>query len=202
MNDVSFRADDGISALADGALTGSTRAQAVHRVLSSAEGLQTWHVYHVIGDVLRSPELATGGDDHAFCERLSQKIAIEPKPPRYDPAHTVLQVASAHSVDTLAPVASANAAVWRWKLLAGVACAACGGLLGLALWGAPSSPAQMAVSDIQRPVITVVDGRNGPMLRDPHLDRLIAAHQQVGGHSALQMPAGFLRNATVEGVER
>jgi sigma-E factor negative regulatory protein RseA len=30
------------------------------------------------------------------------------------------------------------------------------------------------------------------------LDQLLAAHQQFGGTSALQMPAGFVRNATFE----
>jgi sigma-E factor negative regulatory protein RseA len=34
------------------------------------------------------------------------------------------------------------------------------------------------------------------MLRNPQLDALIAAHNQVGGSSALQMPSGFLRSAT------
>ncbi len=36
------------------------------------------------------------------------------------------------------------------------------------------------------------------MLRDPQLDALLAAHRQFGGTSALQMPTGFLRNATFE----
>jgi sigma-E factor negative regulatory protein RseA len=40
------------------------------------------------------------------------------------------------------------------------------------------------------------------MMRDPQLDALLAAHRQLGGTSALQMPAGFLRNATFEGVAR
>jgi sigma-E factor negative regulatory protein RseA len=34
------------------------------------------------------------------------------------------------------------------------------------------------------------------MIRDPRLDELLAAHKQFGGASALQQPAGFLRNAT------
>jgi sigma-E factor negative regulatory protein RseA len=34
------------------------------------------------------------------------------------------------------------------------------------------------------------------MLRNPQLDALIAAHNQAGGSSALQMPSGFLRSAT------
>ena len=40
------------------------------------------------------------------------------------------------------------------------------------------------------------------MIRDPRLDELLAAHKQFGGTSALQMPAGFLRNATFEAPAR
>jgi len=40
------------------------------------------------------------------------------------------------------------------------------------------------------------------MLRDPQLEELMAAHRQYGGVSALQMPAGFLRNATYETPQR
>lgn len=40
------------------------------------------------------------------------------------------------------------------------------------------------------------------MLRNPELDALLLAHQQMGGHSALQMPSGFLRNATFERAGR
>ncbi len=40
------------------------------------------------------------------------------------------------------------------------------------------------------------------MLRDARLDELMAAHKQFGGTSALQKPAGFLRNATFDGPTR
>jgi sigma-E factor negative regulatory protein RseA len=40
------------------------------------------------------------------------------------------------------------------------------------------------------------------MIRDARLDELLAAHRQSGGASALQMPSGFLRNATFEGPAR
>ena len=35
-----------------------------------------------------------------------------------------------------------------------------------------------------------------PVLRDARLEQLLAEHRQYGGMSALQMPAGFLRDAT------
>ena len=39
-------------------------------------------------------------------------------------------------------------------------------------------------------------------LRQRRLDALMAAHQQMGGHSAWQGPSGFLRNATYERPQR
>jgi sigma-E factor negative regulatory protein RseA len=42
----------------------------------------------------------------------------------------------------------------------------------------------------------VVQTPHGPVLRDPRLEQLLAQHRQYGGMSALQMPAGFLRDAT------
>jgi sigma-E factor negative regulatory protein RseA len=38
------------------------------------------------------------------------------------------------------------------------------------------------------------------MIRDPQLDGFMAAHRQLGGASVL--PAGFVRNATLEGPAR
>ena len=41
-----------------------------------------------------------------------------------------------------------------------------------------------------------------PMIRDPNLDKLLAAHRQFGGASALGTSSGFLRNATFEAPSR
>lgn len=198
MDHVNPSPDDRISALADGVLSGSARAQAVQCVLASTEGMQTWHAYHVIGDVLRSEELAPRADDQAFWDRLSQKIAQEPdRPVPVDDSREVQGGGASYP-----PIVSANEPAWRWKVLAGLACAAVGGVLGYGMSDSASTSAQMAASGSVPSVIEVVDGRHGPMLRDPQLDSLMAAHQQVSGHSVLQVPAGFLRNATYEGAAR
>ena len=39
---------------------------------------------------------------------------------------------------------------------------------------------------------------NSPFVRDAQLDRYLAAHKQFAGSSALGVPSGFLRSATVE----
>jgi len=46
--------------------------------------------------------------------------------------------------------------------------------------------------------MVLASGEPRVMLRDARLDALLAAHKQFGGASALQVPAGFLRNATFE----
>jgi sigma-E factor negative regulatory protein RseA len=65
--------------------------------------------------------------------------------------------------------------------------------------GAPSQPAS---EDPKTQIQVTVAGSQQVMIRDPRLDELLFAHRQFGGTSALQMPAGFLRNATFESPGR
>jgi sigma-E factor negative regulatory protein RseA len=48
----------------------------------------------------------------------------------------------------------------------------------------------------------VVNTPQGAVIRDTQLEALMAEHRQHGGMSALQMPAGFLRNATYDATGR
>ena len=81
--DVGSAADAGgepgawLSALADG------DAQALERACShwreDHQARKTWHVYHVIGDVMRSEELARpAARDAAFVASLRTRLAAEP----------------------------------------------------------------------------------------------------------------------------
>lgn len=185
--------------LVDGQLQDDACAQAFDALLSDRRAIQTWHTYHVIGDVLRSSELAPSSSDLAFLERLERSLAKEPVRP------VVIQ-------SSLIPVTnnlpSANASIFRWKMLAGLASFALVGVVGLNLW-TPSGlqgDAQIAVQNTVVPsaptTLVAADTAVGTMIRDERLDELMAAHRQLGGHSALQMPAGFLRSATYEGAGR
>lgn len=188
-----------VSDLVDGYVPDGAGAHTIDDVFSDRQAVQAWHAYHVIGDVLRSSELAPSGSDHAFLERLERRLAQEPQRPVVTP----VQVEPA-----TANLASANASVFRWKMFAGVAGFALVGVVGLNLWTQVGSrnDAQMVAQDVvlpRAPVVAVAaDSGAGTMLRDPRLDELMAAHRQLGGHSALQVPAGFLRNATYEGPAR
>ena len=185
--------------LVDGQLQDDACAQAFDALLSDRRAIQTWHTYHVIGDVLRSSELAPSSSDLAFLERLERSLAKEPVRP------VVIQSSRIPVTNNLP---SANASIFRWKMLAGLASFALVGVVGLNLW-TPSGlqgDAQIAVQNTVVPsaptTLVAADTAVGTMIRDERLDELMAAHRQLGGHSALQMPAGFLRSATYEGAGR
>jgi sigma-E factor negative regulatory protein RseA len=201
-----------LSALADGELQGEEWLQAMaHAGDDSAQS--TWATYHLVGDVLRSPELAQHGRNDLLASVRAQ-LAREASAPVLAPA-IVTQVA-VPEVDH-----AANASVFRWKMVAGFASLAAvsaigwtsmsalrSGSEGAQLAAAPATavavgaPLVAVAAPEAQPVTKVVQQGQSMMLRDPRLDELLAAHRQYGGASALQMPAGFLRNATFEAPSR
>lgn len=183
------------SALADGELQDAEFAQALAALRADERAQRRWHDYHLVGDVLRAgSRAAVGAHDPAFMTRLRQRLREEGARPQ----------AVAQEMRTNAQ-RSANDEVWRWKLVAGLASVAIVAVLAwplavsrrhegpaVALAQPGATPSQVAA---QAPVAIT---ETPVMIRDPRLDQLIAEHQQLGGTSALQMPAGFLRNATFE----
>ena len=69
-----------ISALADGEADPGESARGVSAWADgSSEARRSWHVYHLIGDVLRSEDLASApARDQVFLERLRLRLADEP----------------------------------------------------------------------------------------------------------------------------
>ena len=55
-----------ISALADGQLQGDAFARGVELAASDPAAREAWQAYHLIGDVLRSGELAVASSPSAF----------------------------------------------------------------------------------------------------------------------------------------
>jgi len=201
MNEV-LKQREQISALADGQLHGDDLAAAVEAVAMVEDARESWHVYHVVGDVLRSPDLAAGRDDLAFVARLRQRLQEEVSTGPRPLAPVALAV---DSPDVLRP--AANEPVFRWKLVAGFASLAAVAAIGWQLLGvggpvpAGAQLAQTAPIEV-RVAATEQGAPDGAavMIRDARLDDLLAAHRQFGAASALQNPSGFLRNATfVEG---
>ncbi len=192
-----------LSALADGQLQGEAFETALAFSADDGEGRVTWQLYHLVGDVLRSPDLARPVDP-AFMSRLRGQLELEP----LHPLSTASRVSS--DIQVVAPVfqEAANASVFRWKMVAGVASLAAVAAIGWtslsSIQGVGAPGPQLAVAPVGAggqgaPVMAVADSDGQQvMIRDPRLDELLAAHKQFGSTSALQMPAGFLRNATFE----
>src|SRR6476646_4527924 len=114
MNDT-MNVNERISALADGQLEGEAFASAVEAVCADGEARATWHAYHLVGDVLRSRELAAGTPAPAFLSRLSARLAQE------QPDGLAQAPAEAFPVDRPLAQPAANDGAFRWKLVAGVA---------------------------------------------------------------------------------
>jgi sigma-E factor negative regulatory protein RseA len=184
-----------ISALADGQLQGQAFARGVELATSDPVARQAWQTYHLIGDVLRSGELAAGTTSPVFVERLQARLRLEKPLSAPEPAQAV-------EIRYVRPQA-ANDSSFRWKLVAGFASVAAIGAIAWSLAGvAPgkSDSGELAKSSGNATVLTA--GERGLMIRDPQLDELLAAHRQLGGASALQMSGGFVRNAAFDGSNR
>jgi len=199
MKNVDIPPQERLSAMADGELAPVELVHALDAVLGDEASVNIWHAYHVVGDALRSAELTADGKDLEFLRKFEQRLALEPDYPH--PHSTAVQAALVGVPGSH----SANASTMRWKLVAGVACSALALVVGVGQWRQSEPPASgvqlSAVPPSQAfaiaPVALPAVGAQ-VMIRDPELDRLLAAHQQLGGHSALQRSSGFLRNATFE----
>ena len=201
-----------VSALADGHLCGESFACAVEASVNDADARATWHAYHLVGDALRSPDLAQCGVSAGFMTRFQARLQAETwHVPQPEMATAVVAVV-APVVRSVNVDEAANQSVFRWKLVAGFASMAAVAAVGWNLMGSfnPSIGQILASAQQPVPVLTTiassdvavgsVNSTQVPqvMIRDAHLDALLAAHKQFGGASALQAPSGFLRNATFE----
>ncbi|MDP1564869.1 MAG: sigma-E factor negative regulatory protein [Polaromonas sp.] len=197
-----------ISALADGQLASDDFAAVLAVCEADDQALASWNAYHLIGDVLRSPGLASQVSDAAFLTRLRTRLADEPA---IDARREVPAVSAAVTAMpgawTDAGREASNDSSFRLKLVAGFVSVAA--VVAVA-WStgptllAPSAAPQLAQSTTpqlarpEAPQQVLVMSAQGPVVRDARLQQLLAEHKQFGGTSALQMPSGFLRNATFE----
>jgi sigma-E factor negative regulatory protein RseA len=209
-----------LSALADGELDSAQAQALVSTSRTDTQLLHSWASYHAIGDVLR----AHASDAHAATARAAPATrsasAAQPGVQVVASAKTTAaNLAPAPALLAIAPQAAANDSVWRWKLVAGVAALAAVGSVLWSVVGQQGGPAGAQLAQRSSPAPAIVAGaqevaaqgvaaqgtttqgvttqEGAPvMIRDPRLDELLAAHKQFGGASALQQPAGFLRNAT------
>lgn len=200
---------DDLSSLMDGELEASAVGRACGRWRDDAEARVSWHAYQLIGDVLRSDDLAShGAHDAAFLAAFRQRMAREP-------------VVLAPSVPSAEPAAVPQRRTWATPVAMAAGFVAVAGVLvvaqvsgGLSLRGA-SSDASLAQVSTAAPALVLAGGSasgvrgdppavvlNGQLIRDVRLDEYLAAHKKFGGSSVPGGPSGFLRNAAADGTAR
>jgi len=189
-----------LSALLDGDLQGGD-AQAVQRACAlwrdDAQSRQNWHAWNLIGDVMRSEELAQApARDAAFLARLRERLADEPAV--LAPAPTVAVAARGWRPAWLLPtaVAAGFAMVAGVLVVARIAPPQAAPVLaatpasGLGLASLPgAAPNSVSVS-------ASASGAVG-LIRDTRLDNYLRAHRAARGSPAAAVPGGGMRNVAV-----
>lgn len=201
-----------LSALLDGETGAAASVAACAWWCEDAGARRDWHSWHLIGDALRSDELAsTAGCDARLLAALRARLAGEQP----------LRPATVVSLDAERAARVARRPV-RWMLPSAMAAGLVLVVGTFALVrpfqepsGVPSQLASAGVAARPAPVppltsaalgdtgdrqsFTVTDAK---MIRDARLERYLAAHKQFTGSSALGVPSAFLRSATVESTVR
>lgn len=206
-----------LSALADGELAADEVPAACVEWREDAAARSRWHAYQLIGDVLRSDDLAsTARHDADFLATLRRRLEAEPVV--LAPA-TLGAVPSADPLPAVAPlpIAAAGGASRRrrWLVPSAVAATFAAVVVGGAMMPSTSpttgsvdvvagpSPRAIpvatdpnAVPDM--PVITA----NGRLIRDARIDRYLAAHQQWSGGAVIGGHAAYLRQVSADAATR
>ena len=161
-----------LSSLMDGQAGPADLPTALAAWQDGADARQAWHTYHLIGDVLRSDELATAAtSDEAFLQALRAKLAFEPVP--LSPAPLLTKAS-----------ALATASLWRgWRGWMAAPVAVAAGFVAVAsvlvlTRVAPSDPAAGAQLAQAGPAISAAAVR-GDVVRDQRLDRYLEAHRSL-----------------------
>lgn len=143
-----------------------------------AELRGTWHTYHLIGDVLRSEDLAAPPSrDEAFLQALRERLAAEPV------------VLAPVAVDAQALASARRRRGWLAPAAAAAGFVAVAGVL--VVMRSPVRPTDdvrlaapsAGVSAVQPVAVST------PVLRDARLDRYLEVHRRLGPGVMTAMPS-------------
>jgi sigma-E factor negative regulatory protein RseA len=197
----------GLSSLMDGEadMTAVQKASACWRDDPAARS--TWHAYHLIGDVMRSDDLASPpGHDAAFLAALRVKLAAEPA------------LLAPTPVLALAAASPPRRQAWLMPAAMAAGFVAVAGVLLVTRQSAPEpattpllASGSVATDGMQRVVRApdagsplVLGGAPGDarMIRDAQLDAYLRAHRGMRGGAAAALPGGELRGLETVSVRR
>lgn len=222
-----------LSALADGQASADELKELCKVWKDKDRARQDWHLYHLIGDTLRSDELARDpGHDQKFLERLSERLALEPVALAPHPVVTsgreensrsarrhwlgLTAVAAGFALVAGALLVMQNNGVWEQQAVGASQLAQVKGAEKTAVTAASEkSGMTRSVAELEKPPVAQSGAKigertklassqsspsalNGPLLRDPRLERYLRAHKEYGAGAGLEMSTGYLRNASLE----
>jgi sigma-E factor negative regulatory protein RseA len=189
-----------LSALADGEADAAELGRGCAAwSAGDAAARERWHAYHLIGDVLRSENLASApGHDRAFLERLSLRLDDEPAVLAPQPLRAA---APARRRGWTLPVAMA-AGVMALATVLVVTIGPGGGSSAPMLAAAPAAPAVIAVAASAAPVVAEAAPPGGRIVRDAQLDRYLRAHRDYATALPGSLPGGSGRSITNVSLDR
>ena len=190
-----------MSALADGEADAAEVGRGCAAWSSAPGARERWHAYHLIGDVLRSEDLAAqAGRDRAFLQRLSARLDAEP---------AVL------APQPLPAAAPAPARRRGWALpaawAAGVMALATVLVVAIGPGGGAPAPATLAAAPQSAPAagaapaattVAEVVPPGGRVVRDAQLDRYLRAHRDYANALPGSLPGGSGRSVATVSFER
>jgi sigma-E factor negative regulatory protein RseA len=209
-----------MSALADGEADAAGCAQA--SAAWAAGGAATrggWHAYHLIGDVLRSEDLAAApGHDEAFLQRLRLRLADEPAvlAPQLTPVPELVPE-WASSIPSSPRAASRSPRPWMFPAALAASVMGLGTVWAVSQWGfsgpATSTAAQLAAAPVPpghvtavvaapSPAIAEAVAVGGKLVRDAQLDRYLRAHREYGAAAPGSLPGGAGRSIETVSLQR
>jgi sigma-E factor negative regulatory protein RseA len=192
-----------MSALMDGELNSHDTTDLCRDWRDDAQLRVTWHAFHLIGDVMRSEDLAhSAAHDEAFLLALRQRLDREPvvlAPPATIAAPTVRR-----RQRWLAPaaVAAGFAAVAGVLVVMQMSTPVADG--GGVVATAPVAPAPAGVVRVAggaAPAPAANVATEGVLIRDAQLDRYLQAHKQYGPQAAM-VPGGVVRSTATLAPQR
>jgi sigma-E factor negative regulatory protein RseA len=207
-----------LSDFADGQLDESQLIDLIESIRHDDDALLTWESYQLsreylqVGGAFDGAAWQSDGLAPDFLVRLRQRLSVA----SFDASESLADMPHEPPRDSQRelPIASrseaANSPIFKWRLIAGIATVSAMASLAWVMMPARDgfAPAdqiatqQQVVPTTQTVEVSLTDAPGVVMLRDRRLDALLAAHKQAAGGSALQAPAGFLRNATFDGASR